>query len=231
MGIVAGIEAGYETKILEVYAQANSFYEGVLASARTVHAFEMLSRLVNKFDEFLTEAHRVGSKISVMFGILFSCEYTIIYLGFALAFWQGVHMMARGEITNPGDIFTVLLSVVIAAINLTMLAPYSIEFTRAATGAAKLFVLIDRKSDIDPFSDAGEEPSEIQGLVELENVSFAYPTRPGITVLDDFTLRVPAGKVTALVVCNLSRFFLELHGAKRFLGSKWFGQEYHCRPH
>lgn len=231
MGIVAGIEAGYETKILEVYAQANSFAEGVLASARTVHAFEMRSRLVNKFDVYLTEAHRVGSKISVMFGILFSCEYTIIYLGFALAFWQGVHMMARGEITNSGDIFTVLLSVVIAAINLTMLAPYSIEFTRAATGAAKLFVLIDRKSDIDPFSDAGDEPPEIKGLVELENVSFAYPTRPGITVLDDFTLRVPAGKVTALVVCYLSRFFLERRGAKRFLGSKWFGQEYHCRPH
>ena len=201
MGIVAGIEAGLETEILEVYSQANSFAEGVLASARTVHAFEMRSRLVNKFDQYLIEAHRVGSKISVLFGILFSAEYTIIYLGFALAFWQGVHMIARGEIDNAGDIFTVLLSVVIAAINLTMLAPYSVEFTRAAAGAAKLFVLIDRKSDIDPFNEAGEKPSEVEGLVELENVSFAYPTRPGITVLDDFTLKVPAGKVTALVVC------------------------------
>ncbi|AEO57211.1 ABC transporter [Thermothelomyces thermophilus ATCC 42464] len=199
MGIVAAIEAGYETKILDIHAQANSFAEGVLASVRTVHAFEMRARLVAKFDEFLSEAHRWGNKNSPLFGALFSVEYTIIYLGFGLAFWQGVQMLARGEVDSPGQIFTVLLSVTIGSINITMLAPYSIEFTRAATSAASLFKLIDRQSAINPFDDSGEKPSEVTGLVELENVTFAYPTRPGVTVLDNFSLRVPAGKVTALV--------------------------------
>ena len=202
MGVVAGIEAGLETKILEIYSTANSFAEGVLASARTVHAFEMRSRLVNKFDQYLIEAHTLGNKISILFGLLFSTEYTIIYLGFALAFWQGIRMLARGDIDDPGDIFTVLLSVVIGSISLTMIAPYSIEFTRAAAAAAQLFVLIDRQSEIDPFDETGEKPGEIEGLVEIEDLSFAYPTRPGTTVLQDFTLKVPAGKVTALVVCN-----------------------------
>lgn len=81
-----------------------------------------------------------------------------------------------------------------------MLAPYSIEFTRAASAASQLFKLIDRPSAIDPFDKSGAEPPETTGLVELENVTFAYPTRPGITVLDNFSLTVPAGKVTALVV-------------------------------
>ncbi|CAI6093215.1 unnamed protein product [Clonostachys chloroleuca] len=199
MGVVAGIEAGYETKILEVYAQANSFAEGVIASARTVHAFEMRSRLVNKFDKYLDEAHGWGKKISPLLGFLFSAEYTIIYLGFGLAFWQGVRMLARGEIDDPGDIFTVLMAVTLGSINITMLAPHSIDFTRAAAAAGQLFVLIDRQSDINPLDKSGEQPSETIGHVELENVSFSYPTRPGITVLDDFTLNVPAGKVTALV--------------------------------
>ncbi|GAB1321098.1 Leptomycin B resistance protein pmd1 [Madurella fahalii] len=199
MAVVAIIEGGYETKILDIYAQANSFAEGVLASARTVHAFEIRARLVAKFDDYLTEAHHWGNKISPLFGAMFSAEYTIIYLGFALAFWQGIHMLARGEVETPGDIFTVILSVVIAAINITMLAPYSIEFTRAATSAAQLFKLIDRKSAIDPFGRSGERPPETTGFIELEDVTFAYPTRPGITVLDKFSLKVPAGKVTALV--------------------------------
>lgn len=106
MGVVATIEAGYETKILEIHAQANSFAEGVLASARTVHAFEMRSRLVAKFDEYLVEARRWGDKISPLFGCMFSAEYTIIYLGFGLAFWQGVHMLARGDIDSSGQVFT-----------------------------------------------------------------------------------------------------------------------------
>ncbi|KAF7548406.1 hypothetical protein G7Z17_g7084 [Cylindrodendrum hubeiense] len=199
IGVVAGIEAGHETDILEIHAQANSFAEGILASVRTVHAFEMRARLVDKFDKYLDEAHDVGKKISPLFGIMFSAEYTIIYLGFGLAFWQGIKMLSTGEIEDPGAIFTVLLSVVIAAISLTTLAPYSIDFSRAISAAAKLFQLIDRKSAIDPLDKSGDIPSETIGEVELENVTFAYPTRPGITVLDNFSLRVPAGKVTALV--------------------------------
>ncbi|KAF4452380.1 Leptomycin B resistance pmd1 [Fusarium albosuccineum] len=199
MTIVATVEAGHEVKILEIYGQANSLAEGILASVRTIHAFEMRERLVDKFDKYLDDAHAVGRKISPLFGLMFSADYTIIYLGFGLAFWQGVHMLSKGEITSSGDIFTVLLSVVIAAVNLTQLAPYSIDFSRAMSAGGQLFALIDRESAIDPFDKAGEVPSETVGLVELENVTFSYPTRPGITVLEEFSLKVPAGKVTALV--------------------------------
>lgn len=94
----------------------------------------------------------------------------------------------------------VLLSVVIASTSLTSLAPYSIDFARAGASAAQLFKLIDRESAINPFDESGEQPSETVGRIELENVTFAYPTRPGVTVLDDFSLVAPAGKVTALVV-------------------------------
>ncbi|RGP59629.1 hypothetical protein FLONG3_11145 [Fusarium longipes] len=199
MTVIATMEAVHEMKILEIHGQANSLAEGILASVRTVHAFEMRARLVDKFDKHLEEAHTVGKKISILFGLMFSADYTIIYLGFGLAFWQGVHMLASGEITSSGVIFTVLLSVVIAAVQLTQLTPYTIDFSRAMSGAAQLFALIDRVSAIDPLSKTGETPSETIGHVELDSVSFAYPTRPGITVLDSFSLDIPAGKVTALV--------------------------------
>ncbi|KAF9874829.1 ABC transporter [Colletotrichum karsti] len=199
MGVASTYEASLETKILDTYAQAGSFSEGILSAARTVHAFEIRSRLVQKFDKFLQDAHNLGRKKSPLFGILFSTEYFVIYAGFALAFWQGVHMLNRGEITESGDIFTVLLSVVIGTTSLTMLTPYIIEFTRAASAAAQLFKLIDRASDIDPFDKSGEQPKETVGVVDLENITFAYPTRPGVTVLDQFSLHIPAGKVTALV--------------------------------
>ncbi|KAL4789629.1 P-loop containing nucleoside triphosphate hydrolase protein [Aspergillus venezuelensis] len=198
-GGVAAIEAVYETQILKLHAQGNAFAEGVLSGMKAVKAFGMQVRLVGKFDQYLSEAHKVGKKISLLFGVLFSTEYTIIYLGFGLAFWQGINRMASGEIDSPGDIFTVLLSVVIAAINLTSLAPYSIDFGRAASAAGQLFKLIDKESVINPYNKSGLQPEALIGDIELENIIFAYPTRPGVTVLDEFSLRVPAGKVTALV--------------------------------
>jgi ATP-binding cassette subfamily B (MDR/TAP) protein 1 len=202
VGVMIGcafIEAGYEAKILDCYADANSFAEGVIASVRTVHAFEMRTQLVKKFDSFLVQAHHWGKKISPLFGILFSAEYTIIYLGNALAFWRGIHMLADGEIKKTGDVFTVLMSVVIAALSITQLAPHSIEFTRAASAAVQLYVVIDRQTAIDPMDPSGEQPTEITGDVELDNVVFSYPTRSDVSVLKSFSLHAPAGKVTALV--------------------------------
>ena len=92
------------------------------------------------------------------------------------------------------------MSVIVAATSVTMVAPYSVSFSRAASAAAQLFTLIDRQSEIDPFDESGEKPATITGTIELSNIDFSYPTRPGSKVLSDFSLHVPAGKVTALVV-------------------------------
>jgi len=103
--------------------------------------------------------------------------------------------------TNPltGDVFTVILAVIVAATAMTTIAPQIISLTKASSSADELFKTIDRKSEIDPLSDDGKVPSVCEGVVEIRDVSFAYPARPDITVLKSLTLSAPAGKTTALV--------------------------------
>jgi ATP-binding cassette subfamily B (MDR/TAP) protein 1 len=38
-----------------------------------------------------------------------------------------------------------------------------------------------------------------EGNIEITNLNFAYPSRPGAPVLRDFNISIPAGKTTALV--------------------------------
>lgn len=95
--------------------------------------------------------------------------------------------------------FSVLMSVVVAATSLTSILPYVIDFVRAASAAAELFQLMDRTSRIDPFDESGERPTDVTGYLDFGGISFAYPTRPDVKVLNDFSLHIPAGKTTALV--------------------------------
>ncbi|KAH3006615.1 hypothetical protein KXW60_003771 [Aspergillus fumigatus] len=198
-GIAGGFMGVYENQILKTNAKANAFAESVLSSVRTAHAFEIRDKLIDRFDEHLVIAHRIGSKLSVIFGTFFSAEYCIVYLGYGLAFWQGIRMLSRGEMVESGCIFTVIISVIIAATQLTMIAPYMVDFTRSATAASALFTLMDRESEIDPYDTTGHQPSEVAGDIELAGVTFAYPTRPKVKVLDKFSMRAQAGRVTALV--------------------------------
>ncbi|OTA58872.1 P-loop containing nucleoside triphosphate hydrolase protein [Hypoxylon sp. EC38] len=202
LAVVGGasiIDAACETSILQVYAQAGAYAENILAGIRTVKAFNLRPRVMSKYSSYLDDAFNLGKKKNLLYGILFGGENFVIYCGMALAFWQGITRLASGEIPDIGTVFIVLFSVIIAASAVLQIAPHSIAFTRAASAAAELFDLIDQVSEIDPFNDSGDRPALIHGNIELKNIKFSYPTRPDVPVLHDFSLNVPAGKVTALV--------------------------------
>ncbi|KAL8335881.1 hypothetical protein RB598_009868 [Gaeumannomyces tritici] len=201
LGTCATLESKIEIKQLDVFAQAGSFAENVLVTVRTVHAFGMRPRLMAHFVAYLDKAKAIGMRKSPLYGVLFSLEYFIVYSAMGLAYWQGIQMISRGEVDDVGTVYTVIMSVLTASLTVTVVAPYMISFQKAATAAAQLFVLIDRKSDIDPFGEEGLKPAEesVRGELEIENITFSYPARPEVAVLDKFSLRVPAGKVTALV--------------------------------
>ena len=55
-----------------------------------------------------------------------------------------------------------------------------------------------RKPRIDD-EDSGERPQTVEGRVQLDGVTFAYPTRPELPIFRDFSLEVPAGSTVALV--------------------------------
>ncbi|EWY85993.1 hypothetical protein FOYG_10657 [Fusarium oxysporum NRRL 32931] len=199
VGIVGGLDAAIETKILKLYGQAGSFVETVLASIRTTKAFGLAPRMSDQYSNILHEARVLGDRKNALYSFMFGGEYFVIFAGMSLAFWQGISMLARGEVSKIGTIFTVLFSVILAASTLNSIAPHMVTFSRAATAAGELFQLIDRESRINPFDDSGDKPTTTQGSLELKDVVFSYPSRPDTRVLNGYSLSIPAGKVTALV--------------------------------
>ena len=49
------------------------------------------------------------------------------------------------------------------------------------------------------MSDEGEKPEKFDSTIEIKGVTFAYPTRPDIKVMEDFSLDIEVGKTYALV--------------------------------
>ena len=98
-----------------------------------------------------------------------------------------------------GDVFVVILAVIVAATAMTQIAPQILALTKASSSAEELFKTIDRQSEIDPLSEEGKVPKTCEGVIEIENVTFSYPARPDTTVLKGFRLSAPANKTTALV--------------------------------
>jgi hypothetical protein len=86
---------------------------------------------------------------------------------------------------------------------------------------------------MDPFGDNGVKPEVTSGNLEISHIRFSYPSRANVCVLDNFSLRIPAGKVTALVVCRPSGVITPGYWgpANNFsnIGGKWLWKEYNYR--
>ncbi|KAK3489025.1 P-loop containing nucleoside triphosphate hydrolase protein [Neurospora hispaniola] len=198
-GICMGIDAKQENEIMIINSRAAKLAEEVFASVKTAHAFWAFPKLSGKYAAILDEAKAVGARKSPNYAVLFSVEFFCVYAGYGLAFWQGIRMYKEGEVSEPGQIVTVIFAVLLAAQALTQIAPQSVVISKAAAAAHQMFQVIDRESKIDSLSEEGIKPAECRGNIELQDVVFAYPSRPNIKVLQNFSLTIPANRTTAIV--------------------------------
>ncbi|KAF5988022.1 major facilitator family transporter protein [Fusarium bulbicola] len=199
IGFGMTLDAPIEAKVQGSYSQANVFAQEVMASIRTVHTFWAQGRMTVRYDDYLKEAHVHGKKKSFMYGVMSSSTYFCMYAGNALAFWQGFRMYQSGEIDSVGTVFTVVLSVLLASSSIGLLYPQIPALANGAAAASDLFKIFDKPSSLDPLSNEGKVPENCHGHLEAEDVSFSYPSRPDINVLNNISLNIPAGKTTAIV--------------------------------
>ena len=198
MGSGSSFIVKYSKQSLMSYALGGSVAEEVISSIRNATAFGTQDKLARQYDKHLAEAEKYGYKVKFALAIMVGAMFMIIYLNYGLAFWMGSRFLVEGEI-SLSSILTILLSVMIGAFSLGNVAPNAQAFTTAISAAAKIFNTIDRVSPLDPTSEAGKILEHVEGTIELRHIKHIYPSRPEVTVMNDVSLVIPAGKKTALV--------------------------------
>jgi len=163
--------------------------------------------------------HR-GFRMKTSVGCMVGAMISIVTATYAIGFWEGSRLLVSGH-SSVAHTITVLVALMISAASLARAAPHLRAFGEAIAAAENIFKIIDRPS---PATLVGEAPNpkNIRGELEFRNVKHIYPSRPGTTVLENFNLIVPGGKVTALVgfsgsgkstiVGLVERFYSPVHG-------------------
>lgn len=80
-----------------------------------------------------------------------------------------------------------------------MALSYFAQFAQGIVAASRVFEIIQRIPEIDPYSPEGRKLSSVRGRIEFKNVSFAYPARPDALILCSLKLVIPSARTTALV--------------------------------
>ncbi|KAH9260236.1 hypothetical protein BASA81_001405 [Batrachochytrium salamandrivorans] len=192
--ILAGA-AGIDQK---AFVEAAHTLTEAVGGIRTVAAFEMQGSISQLYKQQLTGPLKKSLRKGLVAGAAYGFSQGIMYFCFALAFWYGSTLVAEGTISFK-ELNQSMFGIFMTAMAMGQAMAMFPDIGKGQAAVNSIFSALDRKSKIDPFSLEGQKPSVVVGDISFENISFAYPSRPEVTVLDSFNLEVKRGQTVAFV--------------------------------
>lgn len=179
----------------DALAAATTVAEESLGNVRTVRAFAREDAEVERYGREVQTSFDMGRRMAVAYGAFQGFGGFVVSAAIAGILWYGGSLVIRGEL--PLEALTAyLLYIFMLAAALGGLSSLFGDFNRAIGASERVFELLDRQPGV--TGGTGRLAAPV-GRMELQQVRFAYPTRPDTLVLDGVDLSLQPGQVVALV--------------------------------
>jgi ATP-binding cassette, subfamily B, bacterial len=182
----------------DTLADASAYASELIGAIRVVQAYtgERLARA--RFGGEVEQAFDAAVNSTRARAVLTAIIIFIVFTSVVAILWVGSHDVLTGQIT-PGRLGQFVLYAAFAAAGLGQLSEVWGEVSAASGAAERLFEILRVRPEIAAPAAPRALPSPPRGDVAFSNVSFAYPARPTVPVVDGVSLSVRAGEKVAIV--------------------------------
>lgn len=189
---------GFSADAKVMYEEASQVANDAVGSIRTVASFCAEQKVMDMYQKKCSAPEKQGVRLGLVSGIGFGFSFFALYCTNAFCFYIGSVLMQHGKATF-GEVFKVFFCLTMTAIGVSQTSALAPDTNKAKDSTASIFEILDSKPTIDSSSNEGVTLETVKGDIELQHVSFRYPTRPNIQIFKDLCLSIPAGKTVALV--------------------------------
>ena len=191
-------------------ATAASLVDRAVAAIATVKAFNTAKHEQVTLSKVLEKIRQAAWKGHIVWGITSSLAQFVMLAMFVQGLWFGSKLVKAGTV-SPGNVMAVFWACLIATSNLQMCIPQLIIFTKGKFAMASLVALVESSTPAplpgwNMFRSAHCPtylkkimPNKCTGELAMHNVTFAYPSRPTIPILEDVSLFLRAHEMTFIV--------------------------------
>lgn len=185
-------------KAIKAQDESSKLAAEAVSNLRTITAFSSQDRILKLLEKAQEGPRKESIRQSWFAGIGLGTSQSLTTCTWALDFWYGGKLISQGYITAKAlfETFMILVStgrVIADAGSMTS------DLIKGSDAVASVFTVLDRYTSMEPEDPEGYKPEKITGHVELRDVDFAYPARPNVMIFRGFSLKIEAGKSTALV--------------------------------
>jgi len=178
----------------------NNILQEDLAGIRVVKSFVREKYESKRFDGVNEAVKAASIRPLRSVALIIPSIFVILGVATAMVIWFGGVEIIDGGTTNVGELIAFSQYFFIILAQLWILSIVLPQITSAEASAARLGELIDIQPDIkDPLSPIPMDPSNIEGRVVFENVSFSYEGINGRESISNINLVAEPGQTVAFL--------------------------------
>ena len=179
-------------------ATSNAVLEESLMGITNVKSFTNETFMVGKYMKSINAIRSLNVKSGLWRGIFVS--FLIVCMSSAIVFvvWQGLLMTegANPEISS-GDFFSFIMFTLMIGMSFGSIPDMYASIQKAIGATENLMKIIEQENELE--IQKGELKPVINGNVSFSNVSFSYPQRKDMTILNGISFEVKQNQTIALV--------------------------------
>lgn len=180
-------------------AEVGSYVGENLTQIKTVQAFNHQPHDRRFFSQVAENAFEIARVRIRQRAWLTTIAITLVMGAIGVVIWIGGLDVISGR-TSPGELAAFVFYSLLVGLAAGAISEVIGELQRAAGAAARIFELLQTPSEILSGANATQVlPDPLRGDIEISNLTFSYPARRDIEVLQSLSLHIQAGETVALV--------------------------------
>jgi len=179
-------------------ASVGSYAGEVIQHIRVVQSYTREQFETEAFDREVERAFAVARRRIWQRSMLICGAILLLFVGMSGMLWQGGQDVIQGRMSG-GELGAFVFYAIMVGSGVATISEVWGELQRAAGAAERLVELLDTRSLIDDPGTRALPEANGRPELQLERITFAYPTRPDQAALTGLSLPIEAGKTLALV--------------------------------
>lgn len=167
-----------------------------LSNVKTSQAFNGERQELHRYNGQIRKIFNLGMKDAMYTASFFGATGWMGNMTILAMLWFGGGYVSSGAL-SLGDLTSFMMYAAFAGSSMSGLSGFFTELMKGVGAATRLFELQDRDPGIPPTK--GVKVKSAQGPVTFDKVSFAYPTRPAVSIFNELNFTIPSGSNVCIV--------------------------------
>lgn len=177
-------------------ARANEAANEAVSSMRVVRGFNAEKHEAHRYDNRLMDTHIIKTQRDTVRAVYLLARRLTGLAMQVFMLYYGKLFIQSGQMTT-GNLVSFILYQSNLGDNIRTLTYIFGDMLNSVGAAGKVFEYLDRKPLVS--TEGKLKPDQLKGQISFHRLNFAYPAYPNKTVLQDFSLELKSGQMTALV--------------------------------